>query len=65
MNKQDFPLVMGTKDVQEVLGVGYTKAKEVMRQRDVPSFRVGRYNKIYREDFFAWLENQKEESPCM
>jgi excisionase family DNA binding protein len=48
------------RDLQEVLGIGSTKAYELVNTPGgIPSVRVGRAIRISRRDLEDWLEQQK------
>ena len=48
------------RDVQEILGIGHTKAYElVTTPGGIPNVRIGRAIRINRRELSAWLEMQK------
>jgi excisionase family DNA binding protein len=48
------------RDVQEMLGIGHTKAYElVSTPGGVPSVRIGRAIRINKRELDDWLERQK------
>jgi excisionase family DNA binding protein len=51
------------KDLQEILGIGHTKAYElVTTPGGVPSVRIGRSIRISRRELTTWLAQQKYRS---
>ena len=48
------------REVQEMLGIGHTKAYElVTRPGGIPNVRIGRAIRINRRELSDWLERQK------
>ena len=48
------------REVQEMLGIGHTKAYElVTRPGGIPNVRIGRAIRINRRELTDWLERQK------
>ena len=48
------------KDLQEILGIGHTKAYElVTTPGGVPSVRIGKSIRISRRELTSWLEQRK------
>ena len=48
------------REVQEMLGIGHTKAYElVTRPGGIPNVRIGRAIRINRRELNDWLERQK------
>jgi excisionase family DNA binding protein len=48
------------RDVQEMLGIGHTKAYElVTAPGGIPNVRIGRAIRINRQELIDWLEQQK------
>jgi excisionase family DNA binding protein len=48
------------RDVQEMLGIGHTKAYElVTKPGGIPNIRIGKAIRINRRELDDWLERQK------
>lgn len=59
-NKEDLPIVMNVDHVRKVLGCGRRQAYELMDRKDFPTIRFNRSKLVKREDFFDWLDKQKQ-----
>lgn len=46
-------------EVQEILGIGSTKAYELVQTGDLPAIRIGRALRINRRDIDAWAERNR------
>jgi excisionase family DNA binding protein len=57
---QEYPIILTAKHIMEILGVGKDYAYELMKRKDFPTIKVGKYKRVHRDDFFAWLEKQKQ-----
>jgi len=51
-----------TDELVRWLGLGRTKAYEMLRSGEIHSYRIGRIRRIRRGDVEAWLERNKFES---
>jgi excisionase family DNA binding protein len=50
------------REVQEMLGIGHTKAYElVTKPGGIPNVRIGRAIRINRRELDDWLERQKHQ----
>ncbi|TYS91946.1 helix-turn-helix domain-containing protein [Rossellomorea aquimaris] len=59
--KEDYPLVLTAKDIQEILGVGKRKSYEIMEEKGFPIVRLGgKLKRVNRDDFFEWLDCKAE-----
>ena len=48
------------REVQEMLGIGHTKAYELLtKPGGIPNVRIGRAIRINRRELDDWLERQK------
>jgi excisionase family DNA binding protein len=47
------------REMQEVLGIGSTKAYSLVASGEVPSVRIGRAIRISRKELEHWLEVQR------
>ncbi|WP_025910741.1 helix-turn-helix domain-containing protein [Priestia flexa] len=52
----EYPYIMNSQHIREVLGIGQNKVYEVMNRKDFPLIRIGRHKKVQRDAFFKWLE---------
>ena len=48
-----------TDELVRWLGLGRTKAYEMLRSGEIPSYTIGRIRRIRRRDVEAWLERNK------
>ena len=55
-NEQEF---ISLNDLQEILGIGRTKAYHLVTSGDLPAVRTGRIIRISKQDLTNWLERQK------
>jgi len=51
-----------TDELVRWLGLGRTKAYEMLRSGEIPSYKIGRIRRIRRGDVEVWLERNKFES---
>lgn len=58
----ELPLILGVEEIKQILGIGQRRAYEIMEQQGFPLVRIGRLKRVQREDFFNWLDQQKEVS---
>ncbi|MGG3233967.1 hypothetical protein ABEP17_10825 [Priestia flexa] len=57
--KDQFPYVMNSQHIQEILDIGKEKAYELMEEEAFPVLRIGRHKKVVRDKFFQWLDDPK------
>lgn len=50
---------MTTDELIRWLGLGRTKTYEMLRNGEIPSYKIGRVRRIRREDVEAWLAGNK------
>ena len=50
--------VFKVEDVAKMLQVGRSKAYELFRSNDFPSFYLGRQLRVTKADFLEWLNSQ-------
>jgi excisionase family DNA binding protein len=55
-NEQEF---ISLNELQEILGIGRTKAYDLVTSGDLPAVRIGRIIRIPKQDLTDWLEQQK------
>lgn len=57
----DYPHFLMIKDIAEILGVGYTKARTVMKYGGLPYIKIGSTYHVSKHQFLQWLnvENQR------
>lgn len=53
-------LTMTIKELQEVLGISYVTAYNLTKQKDFPSFRIGKRILINREGLVNWMKEQEK-----
>ncbi len=49
---------LSLKDMERMLGIGSTKAYELVTSGEVPAVRIGRSIRISKTELEAWLERQ-------
>jgi excisionase family DNA binding protein len=47
------------KEVQELLGIGKTKAYELVTTGEIPAVRIGRCVRISRKELDEWLRGRR------
>ncbi|SCK01435.1 Helix-turn-helix domain [uncultured Clostridium sp.] len=60
LNKQDIVInkkTLSIKQLQQVLGLGYTKTLEIVNAEGFPRIKVGRRTIIIASKLDEWLEN--------
>ena len=55
-NEQEF---ISLNELQRILGIGRTKAYDLVTSGDLPAVRIGRIIRISRQDLADWLEQQR------
>lgn len=55
---EELPIMLMVPDIANVLGIGMTKAYEVARRKDFPSFNIGTRIIVPRQEFIDWLGEQ-------
>ena len=58
-NEQEF---ISLNELQEILGIGRTKAYDLVTSGDLPAVRIGRSIRISKQDLTDWLERQRYQS---
>lgn len=56
MSPGDYPMVLSVNHVAEIMGIGRSKAYEIMQNPKFPVLREGRKLIIPRDSFFRWLD---------
>lgn len=46
-------------EVQRILGIGSTKAYEMVQSGELPAIRIGRSLRIHRRDMAEWAERNR------
>jgi excisionase family DNA binding protein len=59
MRPDDEQKFISLNDLQEILGIGRTKAYDLVTSSDLPAVRIGRIIRISKQDLTDWLERQK------
>jgi len=55
-NYHNLPKLLTPKDVQAYLHIGDAKLYNLMKQKNFPSFRLGRQYYILEDKFIEWME---------
>jgi excisionase family DNA binding protein len=50
---------LSLRDVQQLLGIGRTKAYELVVAGEIPAVRIGRVLPVNREELESWLQTQR------
>jgi excisionase family DNA binding protein len=59
MSEQTMQEWLALRQVQEILGIGSTKAYELVATGEIPSVRIGRAIRVSRQELERWLEEQR------
>ena len=57
--KPVYPRVMTVAEVAEFLRIGKTTAYELIKEGDIPSMKVGRQVRIFRDDLMAYVRSTR------
>ncbi len=64
MNDQADEKWISMFEVQEILGIGRTKAYELVATGEIPAVRIGRVLRVNREELDGWLETKRLVDPA-
>lgn len=59
-NYDELPMFINADLLAELFGVSRASAYELMRERNFPSFRIGKRILVSRENLIAWVESCSE-----
>jgi excisionase family DNA binding protein len=59
MKPDNGPELISLNELQEILGIGRTKAYDLVASGELPAVRIGRIIRVDMRDFTDWLEQQK------
>ena len=59
-NYDELPMFINADLLSELFGVSKASAYELMRERNFPSFRIGKRILVSRENLIAWVESRSE-----
>jgi excisionase family DNA binding protein len=59
MSKTKHSEWLSLKDVQQLVGIGRTKAYELVTTGELPAVRVGRCIRVNRQELDEWLRAQR------
>lgn len=62
MNRDEYPLILQIKHVQQILGFSKSMAYEIAKAPDFPLIQINTRKVVYRDDFFSWLDSKREHS---
>jgi excisionase family DNA binding protein len=51
---------LSIRQLQDLLGIGHTKAYSLVASGEIPSVKIGRIIRINRQDLRDWLEQQRQ-----
>ena len=57
-NYDELPMFINADLLAELFGVSRASAYELMRERNFPSFRIGKRILVSRENLIAWVESR-------
>ncbi len=55
-NPDDLSMVLGPRDIAEVLGISRNTAYELIHSEGFPAFQVGKQYRVSKQKFLAWLD---------
>jgi excisionase family DNA binding protein len=59
MRPDNGPELISLNELQEILGIGRTKAYGLVASGELPTVRIGRIIRVDMRDWTDWLERQK------
>ena len=59
MSSTKYPEWLSLKDIQQLLGIGRTKAYELVTTGGLPAVRIGRCIRVNRKELDEWLRAQR------
>ncbi len=59
MRQENEQAFISLNELQEILGIGRTKAYDLVTSGDLPAVRIGRVIRIDKQDLTDWLERQR------
>jgi excisionase family DNA binding protein len=59
MRPDNEPELISLNELQEILGIGRTKAYGLVASGELPTVRIGRIIRVDMRDLTDWLERQK------
>ena len=59
-NYDELPMFINADLLAELFGVSRASAYELMREKNFPSFRIGKRILVSRENLIAWVESRSE-----
>ena len=59
-NYDELPMFINADLLAELFGVSRASAYELMRERNFPSFRIGKRILVSRENLIVWVESHSE-----
>jgi predicted DNA-binding transcriptional regulator AlpA len=60
MSEKDYPFILTSIEVAEIMRISRKVAYEIMERKDFPLIRIGTAKKVNRDKFFKWLEDQEQ-----
>ncbi|MGM0807576.1 MAG: helix-turn-helix domain-containing protein [Bacillota bacterium] len=55
---EDYPIILDSKHIAEILGVSRRFAYKVMDEPSFPLIKIAGTKRVNRDSFFKWLESQ-------
>ena len=55
---EDYGDILSPQDVHDILGIGYNKTYELLKNGDIKNFQIGRDRKIPKQCLREYIDNQ-------
>lgn len=55
----DYPPVLTTSDVAEILSINVQEVRRLTREGRLPARRIGKAYRYFRDEIVLWLNNQR------
>lgn len=62
VNREDYPLMLTVKEIQEILRIGQGAAYRLLHQRVFPVLHIGNQMRVPRDAFFDWMNEIPKEA---
>ena len=59
-NYDELPMFINANLLAELFGVSRASAYELMREKNFPSFRIGKRTLVSKENLRTWIESRSE-----
>jgi hypothetical protein len=55
LQQNQLPEVLHVEDIERILRISHYTCLELIKKKEFPSLKIGRFHKIPRDEFFRWL----------